>query len=93
MPKDKHASFAELYASCHLPLLRYVMTMLPNRAIAEDIVQETAKNLWEKFDQYDPQQPLPPVGAQVRLLRNAQPTTQTRGAAEIFLQRPSRDIR
>ena len=60
MSKDPHASFAELYSRCHLPLLRYVMTMLPNRAIAEDIVQETAKNLWEKFDQYDPNQPFLP---------------------------------
>lgn len=60
MPTDPHASFAELYSRCHLPLLRYVMTMLPNRAIAEDIVQETAKNLWEKFDQYDPTQPFLP---------------------------------
>jgi len=58
--KDSHASFAELYSRCHLPLLRYVMTMLPNRAAAEDIVQETAKNLWEKFDQYDPKQPFLP---------------------------------
>ena len=60
MPEDTHATFAKLYASVHLPLLRYVMTMLPNRAIAEDIVQETAKNLWEKFDQYDPKQPFLP---------------------------------
>ena len=60
MPEDNHATFAELYSRCHLPLLRYVMTMLPNRAIAEDIVQETAKNLWEKFDQSDQSQPFLP---------------------------------
>jgi len=60
MPHDSHANFAELYSRCHLPLLRYVMTMLPHRATAEDIVQETAKNLWEKFDQYDPSQPFLP---------------------------------
>ena len=59
-PKETHAAFAELYSRSHLPLLRYVMTMLPNRAMAEDIVQETAKNLWEKFDQYDPNQPFLP---------------------------------
>ena len=60
MSEDSHATFAELYSRCHLPLLRYVMTMLPNRAIAEDIVQETARNLWEKFDQYDPEKPFLP---------------------------------
>ena len=28
--------------------------MIPNRADAEDVFQETSRTLWEKFDQYRP---------------------------------------
>ena len=45
--------FAALYSKCHLDLLRYVLTLLPDRALAEDVVQETARLLWQKFDEFD----------------------------------------
>jgi RNA polymerase sigma-70 factor (ECF subfamily) len=34
--------------------------LVPNVADAEDIVQQTALALWEKFDAYDPAQPFTP---------------------------------
>jgi RNA polymerase sigma-70 factor, ECF subfamily len=52
--------FATLYSKYHLDLLRYVLTLLPDRQQAEDIVQETARLLWQKLDQYDPAQPFWP---------------------------------
>jgi RNA polymerase sigma-70 factor, ECF subfamily len=52
--------FAALYSKCHLDLLRYVLTLLPDRHLAEDVVQETARLLWHKFDQYDASQPFWP---------------------------------
>ena len=52
--------FAGLYSRCHLDLLRYVLTLLPDRATAEDVVQETARLLWQKFDEYDPARPFGP---------------------------------
>ena len=52
--------FAALYSKCHLDLLRYVLTLLPNRHQAEDVVQETARLLWQKFEQYDPGRPFGP---------------------------------
>lgn len=52
--------FAALYSQCHLDLLRYVMTLLPNRCQAEDVVQETARSLWKKANDYDPDQPFWP---------------------------------
>ncbi len=39
---------------------RYVAALVPNVADAEDIVQQTALALWEKFDAYDPSQPFTP---------------------------------
>ena len=52
--------FAELYSKSHIVLLRYVMTLVPDRSQAEDVVQETARLLWKKFDEYNPEQPFLP---------------------------------
>ena len=52
--------FAALYSKYHLDLLRYVLTLLPDRHQAEDVVQETARLLWQKLEQYDPAQPFWP---------------------------------
>jgi RNA polymerase sigma-70 factor (ECF subfamily) len=41
-------------------IFRYVAALVPNTADAEDIVQQTALALWEKFDAYDPAQPFTP---------------------------------
>jgi RNA polymerase sigma-70 factor, ECF subfamily len=53
-------AFASLYARHHVDLLRYVLTLVPDRAQADDIVQETAQVLWQKAGQYDPAQPFLP---------------------------------
>ncbi|NNE90378.1 MAG: sigma-70 family RNA polymerase sigma factor [Verrucomicrobiales bacterium] len=52
--------FAALYAAHHLDLLRYVMSLVPNRTEAQDIVQDAARSLWQKADQYDPSRPFGP---------------------------------
>jgi len=52
--------FAALYSKCHLEILRYVLTLLPDRHQAEDVVQETARLLWQKFDEYDSARPFWP---------------------------------
>jgi RNA polymerase sigma-70 factor, ECF subfamily len=54
------AEFAALYARAHVDLLRYVLTLLPDRHQAEDVVQDTARLLWRKFEEYDPAQPFLP---------------------------------
>jgi RNA polymerase sigma-70 factor, ECF subfamily len=63
-PPTSHDDFAELYAGCHMELLRYVLTLLPDRHLAEDVVQETARLLWRKFDQYDRARPFLPWARQ-----------------------------
>ena len=52
--------FAALYSGCHLDLLRYVLTLLPDRHQAEDVVQEVARLLWQKRQHYDPSRPFFP---------------------------------
>ena len=43
-----------------MEMLRFVLTLLPDRHQAEDVVQETARLLWQKFDEYDPARPFWP---------------------------------
>ncbi len=52
--------FLSLFLRSEKEIFRYVAALVPNIADAEDIVQQTAVALWEKFDAYDPQQPFTP---------------------------------
>lgn len=39
---------------------RYVLSLLPDRMLADDVVQETNLVLWRKAEEYDPAQPFLP---------------------------------
>jgi RNA polymerase sigma-70 factor (ECF subfamily) len=54
------ALFLRLFLPSERELFRYVAALVPSVADAEEIVQQTAVELWKKFDQYDPQQPFTP---------------------------------
>src|SRR5687768_10814606 len=61
--EDRSASqqrFLSLFLRSEREIFRYVAALVPNMADAEDIVQQTAVALWEKFDAYDPAQPFTP---------------------------------
>ena len=60
---DKDAAqqrFLSLFLRSEREIFRYVAALVPNVADAEDIVQQTALSLWEKFDVYDSSQPFTP---------------------------------
>src|SRR3974390_454489 len=52
--------FLSLFLRSEREIFRYVAALVPNVLEAEDIVQQTAMALWEKFDAYDPVQPFTP---------------------------------
>jgi RNA polymerase sigma-70 factor (ECF subfamily) len=52
--------FLSLFLRSEREIFRYVAALVPNVADAEDIVQQTALALWEKFDAYDSSQPFTP---------------------------------
>lgn len=52
--------FLRLFLSSERELFRYVAALVPNVVDAQEIVQQTALALWEKFDQYDPARPFTP---------------------------------
>jgi len=52
--------FLSLFLRTEREIFRYVASLVPNVTDAEDIVQQTAMALWQKFDAYDPAQPFTP---------------------------------
>jgi RNA polymerase sigma-70 factor (ECF subfamily) len=52
--------FLSLFLRSEREIFRYVAALVPNLTDADDIVQQTALALWEKFDFYDPAQPFTP---------------------------------
>jgi RNA polymerase sigma-70 factor (ECF subfamily) len=52
--------FVELLIRHQNDLLRYVAPLVGNLADAQDVLQETAKALWKKFDDYDVSRPFLP---------------------------------
>ncbi|AMV18550.1 sigma-70 family RNA polymerase sigma factor [Planctomyces sp. SH-PL14] len=53
-------AFAGLIVKHDRALLRYIMTLIPRRDDAEEILQRTAATLWEHFPQYDRTRPFLP---------------------------------
>ena len=64
--------FLSLFLRSEREIFRYVAALVPNVADAEDIVQQTALALWEKFDSYDPAQPFTPWACRFALNKTRQ---------------------
>jgi len=64
--------FLSLFLRSEREVFRYVAALVPNVADAEDIVQQTALALWEKFDSYDPAQPFTPWACRFALNKTRQ---------------------
>jgi RNA polymerase sigma-70 factor (ECF subfamily) len=45
--------FVRLFASGQREVLRYILALVPDIDDAHEILQETAVDLWKKFDEYD----------------------------------------
>jgi RNA polymerase sigma-70 factor, ECF subfamily len=52
--------FLSLFLRSEREIFRYVAALVPSVSDAEEIVQQTAIALWEKFEAYDPAQPFTP---------------------------------
>lgn len=64
--------FLSLFLRSEREIFRYVAALIPNVADAEDIVQQTALVLWQKFDAYDPEQPFTPWACRFALNKTRQ---------------------
>ena len=59
-PAAAQQRFLSLFLRSEREIFRYVAALVPNVADAEDIVQQTALALWEKFEAYDSSLPFTP---------------------------------
>lgn len=50
---DAPAEFVRLFAQHQRRVHAYIGTLLPNRADADDVMQETSMVLWRKWDEFD----------------------------------------
>ena len=46
--------FVRLFVEGQREILRYILSLVPDIDDAQDILQDTAVDLWRKFDRYDP---------------------------------------
>ena len=53
-PVEKNRQFLRLFLQNQRGLYAYVLTLLPNRADADDVLQETSLVMWDKFDAEGP---------------------------------------
>jgi len=71
-PAAAQQRFLSLFLRSEREIFRYVAALVPNVADAEDIVQQTAMVLWEKFDDYDPGLPFTPWACRFALNKTRQ---------------------
>jgi len=64
--------FLSLFLKSEREIFRYVAALVPNVSDADDIVQQTAITLWEKFDSYDPERPFTPWACRFALNKTRQ---------------------
>ena len=70
--QEARAAFLALFLQSEREIFRYVAAMVPHHVDAEDIVQQTALALWEKFDDYDRAKPFVPWACRFALNKTRQ---------------------
>lgn len=54
MNTNQNREFVRLWTANSQRVFAYTLSLVPNRADAEEIFQETALDVWEKFDTFEP---------------------------------------
>jgi RNA polymerase sigma-70 factor (ECF subfamily) len=51
--RKKNEFFAEMFSLNYRHIMSFIYTLVPNSSDADDIMQETARVMWEKIDQFE----------------------------------------
>lgn len=51
--QDRHEEFVAIFVRHEAAIHSFVLTLLPDLAAAEDIVQQASLTMWRRFDQYE----------------------------------------
>lgn len=54
MERERHDRFAALFVRNQNRVYRYLLTLVPNRADAEELFQQTSLTLWETWERFEP---------------------------------------
>jgi RNA polymerase sigma-70 factor (ECF subfamily) len=54
MLMNRQQEFVRLWTQHTRRIYAYLLTLVPHRSDADDLLQETGATLWEKFDQFEP---------------------------------------
>src|SRR4051794_26989559 len=68
-PEEDPERFVRLFVEGQREILRYILALVPDINDAHDILQETAVDLWRKFDRYDPAFPFAPWACRFAIRR------------------------
>jgi RNA polymerase sigma-70 factor (ECF subfamily) len=60
VPEQESDQFGRLFIGAQREILRYILALVPDIDDAHEILQETAVDLWRKFDRYDTAHPFAP---------------------------------
>ena len=71
-PDSAQVEFLSLFLRSEREIFRYVAALVPNLSDVDDIVQQTAISLWERFDAYDSSQPFTPWACRFALNKTRQ---------------------
>jgi RNA polymerase sigma-70 factor (ECF subfamily) len=69
VPEEDPERFGRLFVEAQREILRYILALVPDIDDAHEILQETAVDLWRKFDRYDPAYPFAPWACRFALRR------------------------
>ena len=61
---ERHEEFVRLLMMHQQEVFRYVVSLVPGLADAQEVMQETALALWRKFEEYDASRPFVPWAKQ-----------------------------
>jgi RNA polymerase sigma-70 factor (ECF subfamily) len=53
-PRDDSERFIELYSRFQPRIFLFILSLIPNRTDAEDVLSETSLVLWRKFPEFEP---------------------------------------
>lgn len=92
-PTDKNKLFLRMFLQNERRLYAYILTLLPHRADADDVLQETSLVMWDKFDANAPPTEFLAWGRRVaynKVLDFYKKTQRTRARlSQVFLDRLS----
>jgi RNA polymerase sigma-70 factor, ECF subfamily len=69
VPGEDTERFVRLFVEGQREILRYILALVPDVDDAQEILQETAVDLWRKFDRYDPACRFVPWACRFAMLR------------------------